>query len=300
MNKENIKNQSKVFFNNIKKSFNGAAHTYDDNALLQHEAGSRLADRLQLFTIKPELILDLGMATGKTTKLVADKYPNSKVIGLDFAENMLEIAKATNLKDIKNVECLLSDINTLPFDDNSVDLIFSNFTLQWCENITKMFKECHRVLKNEGLFIFSIPGPDTLAELRYVFDQVDSNFDHVNNFIDMHDLGDILVQTKFAHPVMDSEHFTLTYSSVINILKDLKAVGANTVLSENIKNNLMSKSKLAQLEKQYKSHFILEDGKLPLTYEVSYGHAFKTDKPVKVKHPELSEVMVPIEKIIKK
>ncbi len=291
--------KTKKFYNNIKESFNKAAQNYDANAVLQNEIGQRLIDRLDFFTINPQIVLDLGMGTGYTTNKLAQKYSKSQIIGMDIAENMLQVAKNQNLTSSTNILLLQSDINKLPVADNSVDLIFSNFTFQWCENITNLFTECLRILKVGGLIFFSIPGPDTLFELRAAFNKIDPEHQHVNNFIDMHNIGDILVQTKFGHPVMDNEYFTLTYSKINTILKDIKSIGANTKLTDNYRKSLFSKTKYQLLANEYEN-FKQPDDKLPLTYEVIYGHAFKTAKPVKVKYPEISEVMVPIEKIIKK
>ena len=283
------------FYLNIKKSFNKAAPAYAQNAVLQFEVGQRLIERLDFFTLQPECILDLGIGTGNVTHLLANKYPKAHTIGLDFAESMLQEAKNNE----SSISLLCADFNHIPLPDNSVDLIFSNFTMQWSENITKLYKECYRVLKTNGLLFFSIPGPETLVELRTALHHVDPQYDHINNFIDMHDLGDILVQNKFAHPVMDNDHFVLTYSNVINMLKDIKIIGANTKLTHNPRASLLGKGKFNSLTSAYEQ-FRQIDGKYPLTYEIVYGHAFKLAKPPKVKHPELSEVVVPIEKIIRK
>jgi malonyl-CoA O-methyltransferase len=291
-------NSSNNFYNKIKNSFNKAAVTYDANAVLQHEIGRRLIERLELFTINPLTILDLGMGSGATTKLLAKQYPAATIIGLDFAEKMLATAKQDNYS--ANINLLCADINKLPIADHSIDLIFSNFSIQWCENVTLLFKECRRVLKNDGILFFSIPGPDTLYELRTALHKVDPNFNHINNFIDMHDLGDILVQSKFAHPVMDNDVFTLTYSNVLNILKDLKNIGANIKLTDNYRHSMFGKDRFKQLCAEYENFKYPDNNKLMLTYEVIYGHAFKMAKPVKVKHPEISEIAIPIEKIIKK
>ncbi|MBP9721901.1 MAG: malonyl-ACP O-methyltransferase BioC [Gammaproteobacteria bacterium] len=285
------------YYNKIKQAFNKAAASYSTTAVLQQEICHRLTEQLEFFTIKPELILDLGIGTGLSIPPLANLYPDSKIIGLDFAEQMLNIAKLNNQNNNNLFIC--ADINNIPIADNSVDIIFSNFSLQWCDNIADVFRECYRILKNDGLFIFSIPGPSSLYELKEALNAVDPEYDHVNNFIDMHDLGDMLVQNKFAHPVMDNDQFTLTYKNIINILKDLKALGANTKLSANYRKTLFGKYKFNQLYYAYEK-FKQSDNKYPLTYEVIYAHAFKLAKPVRVKHPELSEIAVPIEKIIKK
>ena len=297
-NKTNLSdNTSNIFYSKIKTAFNKAAVTYDRNAVLQQEVGRRLFDRLSYFSIAPKNILDLGMGTGFVTKLLAEHYTKAKLFGLDFAYNMLKTAENKNLSSAKNINFICGDINRLPFADKSIDLIFSNFSMHWGENIRKIFQECYRVLKNDGLLMFSIPGPNTLYELKAALSLTDPNYDHVNNFIDMHDLGDMLIQSKFAHPVMDNDHFTLTYSKVINILKDLKSVGAQVKLSNNYRRGLLGKDKINQFTAAY-DKFKQPDNKYPLTYEVIFGHAFKLSKPVKVKHPELSEVTIPIDKII--
>lgn len=285
------------YYTKIKRSFNKAADNYNTNSVLQQEIGSRLVERLEFFTINPKNLLDLGSGTGYITNKLLKLYPNTNIFNLDFAQNMLNIAKTNNTKLI-NTNFICGDINKLPVASNSIDIIFSNFTMQWCDNIAKLFRECYRVLKADGLLIFSIPGPNSLYELKEAMNAVDPEHDHVNNFIDMHNIGDILVQNKFAHPVMDNDHFTLTYSNVINILKELKAIGANTKLSVNYRKTLFGKYKFNQLCHAYEN-FKQSDNKYPLTYEVIYGHAFKLAKPVKVKHPEISEISIPVEKIIK-
>lgn len=282
--------------NSIRKAFNKAASSYNTNAVLQHEVGERLIDRLDFFTLKPKKILDLGMGTGFITSQIAQKYPEAEVFGIDFAENMLKEAQKNILAN--NINLICADLAHLPIEENSVDLIFSNFTFQWSDNLTDLFKQCYKLLKTNGLIFFSIPGPDTLCELKSVLHTVDRDYNHINNFMDMHDIGDILVQTKFAHPVMDSDYFTLTYSNIKNIFKDLKNIGANTIIGSNPRKTLFGKNRFNKISEEY-NKYLQEDNKYPLTYEVIYGHAFKSDKPVKMKYPELSEVSVPIEKIIK-
>ncbi len=289
------------FYSKIKHSFNNAALNYDANAVLQQEIGARLLERLEFFAINPQTILDLGMGTGFVTKQLAYAYPKADIIGLDFAESMLKVAQHKRNNDTPNYHLICGDINLLPIADNSVDLIFSNFSFQWCENISELFAQCRRVLKNDGLLIFTIPGPHTLYELRSVLNDVDPDYEHVNNFIDMHNIGDILVQNKFAHPVMDNDEFTLTYSSVIKLIKDIKSIGANVKLTDNYRTSLFGKEKFQQLYHVY-NKFKLADNTYPLTFEVIYGHAFKLAKPVKVKHPEISgieETMIPLDKIIR-
>lgn len=292
-----INNTSDIFYKKIKSSFNNSASSYDKNAVLQHEIGARLISRLDFFKLNlnnNSTILDLGLGTGYVTKNLISYFNNithnfPNFIALDLAENMLQVAKTKNLKSYNNYNLLCCDINKLAIADNSIDVIFSNFAMQWSENINNLFKECYRILKKEGLLIFTIPGPDTLYELKESFNNIDPDYDHINNQIDMHNIGDMLIKNKFADTVVDNDYFTLTYSNSIDILKDLKYTGTNINLSNNNRKSLITKNKLNKLNNYY-NKFKLSNNKLPVTYEVIFGHAFKPAKNIKAKYPDISGV----------
>ena len=156
----------------------------------------------------------------------------------------------------------------------SCDVVFSNMTFQWCQSYQQLFKEIYRVLKPGGLLMFSTLGSDSLKELKISWQQIDEHV-HVNNFEDMHDIGDVLLAENFADPVMDVEWMTLTYQSVIDVMKDLKVIGAQSLKNSRQK-GLMGKAKIAKLQKIYEENF-QQDAHLPLTYEVVYGHAWISD-----------------------
>jgi len=130
--------------------------------------------------------------------------------------------------------------------------------------------------------MFSTFGPDTLKELRQSFAQVDA-FSHVNRFIDMHDIGDLLVHNGFSTPVMDMEYITLTYPDVTSVMRDLKAIGAHNV-TQGRQQGLMGKNKWQKAIAEYEK--LRRDGKLPATYEVVYGHAWKPQSRQSVLTPE--------------
>jgi malonyl-CoA O-methyltransferase len=159
----------------------------------------------------------------------------------------------------------------LPIASGSVDMVWSNLALQWCNDLPATFVELHRVLKTDGLLMFSTFGPDTLKELRRAFDGVDGH-NHLNRFADMHDVGDMLMQAGFADPVMEMECLTLTYDDVRGVLHDLKAIGAHNATAGRGQ-GLMGKQAWARLVENYES--LRSNGKLPATYEVVYGHAWK-------------------------
>jgi malonyl-CoA O-methyltransferase len=164
-----------------------------------------------------------------------------------------------------------ADIEALPVAANSVGLVWSNLTVQWCNDLPATFVELHRVLKTEGLLMFSTFGPDTLKELRQAFSGVDGH-NHLNRFADMHDIGDMLVQAGFADPVMDMEMLTLTYDDVRAVLQDLKTIGAHNATAGRAQ-GLMGKNAWARLIENYER--LRSNGKLPATFEVVYGHAWK-------------------------
>jgi malonyl-CoA O-methyltransferase len=251
----------------INQRFNRSAKAYDQAAFVQREVGQRLIERLDDIKLSPSYILDLGCGTGKNLFDLAKRYPAAQVCGVDFATAML--AHSSQQSTFSHVA---ADVTQLPFADNSVDLLFSNLMLQWCDPLQPAIQECYRVLREGGLLLFATFGPDTLQELRYSWAQIDQ-YPHINRFIDMHHIGDLLLQQKFNDPVMDMEYITASYKDVNNILRDLQSIGSINSHPERRK-TLTGKKLLTELAKYYQQ-FALEDKRLPLTYEIVYGHAWK-------------------------
>ncbi len=246
----------------VRFAFNKASNDYNDYAFLQKEIAVRLDQKLNAISSKADIILDLGAGTGLLSQQLTKRFSDSKIICLDFAQQPLK----HNLSSNK----ICANANHLPLLDNSVDMITSNLMMQWCPNLDTLFSECFRVLKNNGLFLFSTFGPDTLKELKKSWSIVD-NKTHVNTFIDMHNIGDQMLQSGFQNPVMEMETLTLTYQTVIDLLRDLKAIGAQTVTKRS--KSLTGKNKFQLMIKMYESY--KNNGKFPATYEVIYGHAWK-------------------------
>jgi malonyl-CoA O-methyltransferase len=176
---------------------------------------------------------------------------------------------------------LCADAVRLPLADGSVDLILSNLMLQWCEPDV-VFAEFRRVLAPQGLLSFTTLGPDTLRELRSAWGAVDS-FTHVNQFIDMHDIGDALVRGGFASPVLDVERYTLTYPDVRRIAADLKETGAHNATMGRAR-GLTGRRRFAAFEAAYEA--FRQGGRLPATYEVVFGHAWSPGTAARRGSPE--------------
>jgi len=254
-------------------SFERAASGYDAAAVLQREIGERLLDRLDYINFQPKNILDVGSGTGTCSYQLATKYNKSKIFMMDFATSMLQQAKKKRTwteRWSSRYQFIGGDAAALPFADNSMDMIFSNLAMQWCDDLAQVFSEFKRVLKPDGMLLFSTFGPDTLKELNQCWQQVDG-YQHVNNFIDLHEIGDALLKVGFSDPVMDMEMITVTYPDVISIMRDLKQIGAHNVNQHRAK-GLTGKSTIKKLHTEYEVY--RNDDVLPVSHEVIYGHAW--------------------------
>lgn len=267
----------------VRRAFERAAAHYDAAAFLQQEIARRLDERQEGMKIAPRRILDAGCGTGYGAALLRARHAGVEILGLDLAERMLAHARARHrggwLRRLRQrlrgaapaFQPLCGDLENLPLARASVDMVWSSLALQWLDTPDAAFREAYRVLPPDGLFIFASFGPDTLKELRAASAGIDG-YQHVNRFIDMHDLGDALVHAGFVNPVMEMEHITLTYADLPALLRDLKGIGAHTVLHDR-RAGLMGKAAWRRLAENYAA-FRRDDGRLPATYEVIYGHAW--------------------------
>lgn len=267
-----------------RRSFEQAAQSYDAAAVLQQEVAQRLLERLDLMKLEPARILDLGCGTGHCIPELMSRYKSADIVALDIARPMLEQARRRG-RWLRRPRCVCADAERLPFEGGSFDLVFSNLMLQWCIDIDAAFAELQRVLRPGGLLLFTSFGPDTLKELRDSWAQVDGHA-HVNAFLDMHDVGDSLVKTRFADPVMDVEKITLTYPDVWKLMRELKQIGAHNVTMGRPR-GLTGKSRMQQLVNAYERY--RQADILPASYEVVNGHAWAASKS--------SEAMVSLERV---
>ncbi len=260
-----------------RSSFSRAADSYDEAAVLQREVSRRMLERLDLVTLEPGAVLDLGCGTGEQTQQLLQRYSKAAIHSLDFALPMLAHVRNKG-RWLRRPRCICGDMEQLPLANNSIDLICSSLAFQWASDPASLYQECLRVLRPGGLLMFTTFGPDTLQELRAAWAAVD-NHAHVSPFMDMHDLGDILINSGYAAPVMDVERITLTYGRVDDLMRDLKSIGARNATTQR-QRGLTGKSRMQAMRDAYES--FRRDGVLPASYEVVYGHAWAPEKKMSI------------------
>ena len=253
-------------------------------------------ERLGLVRLTPKQVLDAGCGTGADLPALQKHYPQSQVIGVDGAHAMLQAARVRQHAALSSMNRLLSqwlpkqvsaarglhaglacgDFARLPFGLGSFDLVWSNLALHWHPQPDRVFAEWRRILRVDGLLMFSCFGPDTFKQLRTAFADADTVAGAMERrllpFVDMHDFGDMLIQVGFSTPVMDMETITVTYESVERLLADVRAWGGNPLASR--PRGLLSRRAHGRVIDRLEAMRGAE-GRIPLTFEVIYGHAFR-------------------------
>ncbi|MDP5240752.1 methyltransferase domain-containing protein [Uliginosibacterium sp. 31-16] len=260
----------------VRRRFASRAASVAKADFLAREVSSRMAERLDYIRLEPRRILDLGCGHGADLPMLAARYPQATHIGLDFALPLLKQAQPERsfmqrlLGQKPGPQLVCADAHQLPLARGSVQLVWSNLLLNWLTDPLPAIRECHRVLEVGGLLMFATLGPDTLKELRAILPGHAG--ERVHRFIDMHDIGDCLVQAGFADPVMDMQTITLTYTGIDPLIRDLRA-SASSNAAKARPAGLSGKAgwrsaRDAALQAQV-------DGRLPATFELVFGHAWK-------------------------
>lgn len=274
----------------IRSSFNRAAPGYDQHAVLHREVESRLLERIEFQRLEPITILDLGCGTGSASRLLTERFPDANVIALDWAPAMLKKANKAAHNNTAGIRPLCADMHTLPLAARSIDLIFSSLALQWSYDIPAVFSGFRRVMKPNAMLVFTCFGPDTLYELKRAWRAVDDR-PHVNDYPDMHDIGDELMAAGFREPVMDAERLTLEYPDVMALMRELKGIGAHNVASQRQK-GLTGKTHMQAMLQAYEQ--FRHGDRYPASFEVIYGTAFAPTEgqPVKTQDGDVATFSV--------
>jgi malonyl-CoA O-methyltransferase len=253
----------------VRRAFDDAAAGFDAAAAVHAEIRARLLERLDLVRLEPQVVLDLGAATGHASRALKDRYRRADIFAFDMSVDMLRTAEAQQ-RWLRRFHRICGDAHRLPLRDASVDLVFSNLMLQWCNEPDAVFRELRRVLRPDGLISFTTLGPDSLQELRRAWAGVDGHT-HVHRFIDMHDLGDALMRNGFAEPVMDTERLTITYPDLDALIGELRGSGSVNLAAGRPMG--LTGSRRARRFRDAET-LAIRGNVITLTLEVVYGHAW--------------------------
>jgi malonyl-CoA O-methyltransferase len=238
-----------------RRRFARAARTYAGASRLEAEVAARMSERLDYVKIAPRRILDAGSGPARDARVLRRRYAGAQIVALDFALALLPRAGWFHRPPLT----VCADMARLPFAAQVFDLVWSNMALHWLNEPLAAFREFGRTLGPQGLLMFSTLGPDTLQELRAA-----AGAARVHGFIDMHDLGDMLLAAGFSAPVMDMELIAIEYKQSAALLDDLRKSGQTNARRDRARG--LAGRRL--LEK-------LRAAPARATYEVVYGHAWK-------------------------
>ena len=256
-----------------RRRFERAAKTYPEFSRLEGEVAGRMLERLDYIRLEPRRILDAG--SGPPRRGLPKRYPKAMVVALDFSLAMLPRPGFWRWMTGERFASVCADMHSLPLADASVDLVWSNMALHWLSDPLSALREFRRVLSPSGLLMFSTLGPDSLKELRAA-----AGAGRVHAFIDMHDLGDMLLAVGLAAPVMDMELLSFDYPDADTLLGDLRGSGQTSVRTDRPR-GLAGRSFTKRLRRAL--------GDRPrATFEVVYGHAWQAPPA----HPDVKTVRV--------
>lgn len=255
-------------FGVIRRQFAGANGGFDRHNVVFQEISDRMMARLDLLAIEPSRILDLGCRNGYQIPALQARFPQAHITGSDPAGVAAKPpGRWWQRRRAVAPVIVPADPHRLPFADGCFDLIVSNMLLPWCHDPAVVFTEAARVLAENGAFMFTAAGPDTLQEYVDLWRSIDVN-QHVFGLADMHKTGDELLSAGFAAPVLDRENIVIEYASVGSLENELQHLGAGNIASGR-RRGLMSRSVRNLVSNAAPS------GRFSVTLELVQGHGWK-------------------------
>ncbi len=251
-----------AFTNKIRKAFSESADQYDILTSLHKEIGRELVKKHVKHAAN--VILDVGCGTGYVANKAKFFYPESRLIGLDIAEGMLE--KARELHEGIAIEWVHGDAAHLPFDDKSIDIIFSNLAYQWVEDLPQGFREAKRVLADKGLLALTMFGGRTCEELFISLEHV--GVTGIRRLADPDQVKAALQTAGFVNAQVDYELIKIQFENLWDLLKWLKAIGANQIPTE----GFIGKNQLNKAAEYYRANFPYHQG-ISASFEVIWVKA---------------------------
>ncbi|HEU4622088.1 MAG TPA: methyltransferase domain-containing protein [Burkholderiaceae bacterium] len=263
----------------LQRQFDRRAARFAEHDFLFREVQQRMIERLDAIRIEPACVLDIGCGPGRALTGWQTRFSHARIVGIDLSHAMLRIARDRHApswvnrigtligKKTLGAEWVQAGFDALPIKTAAADVVLSNLALHYAHEPHRVLPEWARVLRTDGLLMFSCFGPDTLRELRELWPAPG-----VLEFVDMHDYGDMLIEAGFTAPVMDMEHLTLTYESAEHALRELRAVTGNPRTDR--QRHLLGPRALDHIHQRLNARRDAS-GRIAFTLELIYGHAWK-------------------------
>jgi len=248
-------------------------HVYD---YLKQDVADRLADRLCDVLRHFPNALDIGAGKGYMARTVT-KHEIGKLHQLESSKALLDLCGPTEVE----TENTIGDEEILPFEANTFDLIMSNLSLHWVNDLPGVFVQSLRCLKEDGVFIGSIFGSDTLYQLRAALQLAELEREggfapHISPFAEMKDIGGLLQRAGFQLNTVDYDEITIDYPSMFELMEDLKGMGESNAAWN--RKSVLRRESLMAAAAIYKSMYGHEDGTIPATFQILYMIGWKPSK----------------------
>ncbi|MBV54023.1 MAG: hypothetical protein CL816_08225 [Coxiellaceae bacterium] len=284
--------QSPIHYSAYYQQVNRYLYRYEQVAALYHEVADRLLDRLELMRFTPEFIVDVGSKDGYSIASLLQRYPQSMIHAIEDQSAWFDVFSSAYA--CTNIQTHTSDIEHLPLDNQSTDCIFSNLAVSRSNDFEATLGEWLRVLKPEGMILFSCLGVDTLKEYRQSMQTIGC-LSAVHDYTDMHWVGDVLIAQGYIDPVVHMETLTIHYGTLDALWRDLRYAMAANARVDRSRGLLTPKLWKAML-----AHYAsLRDdrGRYPVTFEIIYGHALAPKTPSDNQSPEMTEHVFSVDQI---
>ena len=245
---------------------------------LHQEVARRMAERLAIIKLKPARVVDWWSFTGAGAEILTSAYPTAQRTEVEPSAALMLRSQQAHVKPWWALRRSEADRAAVVADDafeaaltEPAQLVWANMMLHAVANPPALLARWQRALSVDGFVMFSCLGPDTLRELSALYRRVGWPTPTMN-FVDMHDLGDMLVRAGFADPVMDQEVLKLSWADAAALLAELKTWGGNAAPDRTV--GLRTPRWKDRLEAEL-NELKAADGRIYLSFEIAYGHAFK-------------------------
>ncbi|MDP3619856.1 MAG: biotin synthase [Ramlibacter sp.] len=240
---------------------------------LHEEVGRRMQERLEWIKLRPPSWIDWEPVRGglDAHALVQARYPQAQCFVHETHPAHARLA-AQHLARPWWRRLGAPAVQTGSLPETGAQMLWANMVLHMSAQPQALIAQWHRAVATDGFLMFSCLGPDSLRELRAVYRALGWPAP-AHDFTDMHDWGDMLVHAGFAEPVMDMERITLTWETSARLLQEVRELGANLHPARFAA--LRAREFRSRLERELATALAGADGRLALTFEIVYGHAFK-------------------------